>query len=123
MAVGILGLTEAGKQGGVPSPKLVSAAHEFEAMMMKELLAPVEQGAESLTGEEETGSGNALGSYAAEALGRAISARGGFGIAESLLHHFSAQGAGVSHSRSSNHSGTEQVPQFHNEIGKNPANK
>ena len=82
-----------GAVGAAPSPMLLTAAHEFEAMMMKELLAPLEQSHDPLTGEDEAGSGNALGSFADEALGRAISARGGFGIADSILSRLSSQAA------------------------------
>jgi hypothetical protein len=35
-----------------PQPRLVRAAHEFEAQMMKELLKPM-TGNDALTGEEE----------------------------------------------------------------------
>jgi len=33
-----------GYSATAPSPKLVSAAHEFEAAMMKELMAPLQSG-------------------------------------------------------------------------------
>jgi Rod binding domain-containing protein len=80
-----------------PSPRLVNAAHEFEAQMMKELLKPMTRG-DALTndGDEDQGSGGALGEFASEALGRAISDRGGFGIANSIvkqLSHSSADAA------------------------------
>jgi Rod binding domain-containing protein len=73
------------------SPRLVHAAHEFEAQMMKELLKPM-TGSDGLTGEDSdasTGSGGAMGEFASEALGRALSERGGFGIATSILHSVS----------------------------------
>jgi hypothetical protein len=35
-----------------PQPRLVRAAHEFEAQMMKELMKPLTRGS-SLTGEED----------------------------------------------------------------------
>jgi len=67
------------------SPRLVKAAREFEAQMMKELLKPMtEAGAEA--GEEEEGeSGGALREFAAEAFGEALSARGGLGIAKEIV--------------------------------------
>ncbi|HZP05927.1 MAG TPA: hypothetical protein VFB43_13585 [Terracidiphilus sp.] len=80
-----------------PNPKLVHAAHEFEAQMMKELLTPM-TGGDPLTGDssgDEDGSGLALGSgsgsdgaladFAAQALGQALSERGGFGIADRIV--------------------------------------
>lgn len=84
-----------------PSPKLVSAAHEFEAQMMKELMAPLEPGHDLLGGGEDEGSSSALSSFAGEALGKAISEHGGLGIAKSILHQLAAK---------SNHSGNASVP-------------
>lgn len=59
-----------------PNPRLVRAAHEFEAQMMKELLEPM-RGEDALTADDEdaglgqgSGSGGALGEFASEALGR-----------------------------------------------------
>ena len=79
----------------VPQPRLVRAAHEFEAQMMKELLKPMTNS--SLTGEDEdsgadSGSGGALGQFASEALGRALSEQGGFGIANSIVRDLSHSG-------------------------------
>lgn len=78
-----------------PQPRLVRAAHEFEAQMMKELMKPLNQG-DSLTGTDKDGddsnSGGALGEFASEALGRALSNGGGFGIATSIVKHLSSAG-------------------------------
>ena len=81
---------------GVPQPRLVRAAHEFEAQMMKELLKPM-TGTDGLTGEDEDaggggGSNGALGEFASEALGQALSQRGGFGIANSIVRDLSNSG-------------------------------
>jgi Rod binding domain-containing protein len=79
-----------------PSPRLVNAAHEFEAQMMKELLKPMATaGTDPLTGEDEdsgAGSGTALGEFATEALGRALSERGGLGIANKIIGQLSGAG-------------------------------
>jgi Rod binding domain-containing protein len=77
----------------IPSPRLVRAAHEFEGQMMKELLKPLTGGG-SLTGaaedeDEDAGSCGALGEFASEALGQALSARGGFGIADRIVRDLS----------------------------------
>lgn len=87
-----------------PQPRLVKAAHEFEAQMMKELMKPLNQGT-SLTGadadgDDDSGSGGALGEFAAEALGRALSEQEGFGIASSIVKQLSHAG---------NQNGTAQV--------------
>ena len=75
-----------------PSPRLVKAAHEFEAQMMKELLQPMTSG-DGLTGDDtESGSGGVLASFASEALGRALSDRGGLGIATSIVHALAGRG-------------------------------
>lgn len=84
------------KAGTAPSPRLVRAAHEFEGQMMKELLKPMTSG-DSLTGAEDDtdsgmGSGGALGEFASEALGQALSLRGGFGIADRIVGALSHSG-------------------------------
>lgn len=83
---------QVGGQAG-PSPKLVHAAREFEGQMMKELLQPMTGGGQ-LSGEDDDvqageGSGSALGEFAADALGQALSARGGFGIADRIVSELS----------------------------------
>ncbi len=76
-----------------PNPKLVRAAHEFEAQMMKELLQPMTAD-DPLSGDDDgaglalgsgSGSGGALSDFASEALGQALSQRGGFGIADMIV--------------------------------------
>lgn len=71
-----------------PEPRLAKAAQEFEACLMKELLRPMQQQS-ALFGKDEdsSGSNDALGSFASDALAGAISARGGFGIAHQIVEH------------------------------------
>ncbi len=86
-------------------PKLVTAAHQFEASLMQELLKPLSSG--QIFGEEDNdsaeaggglsdltssseGSGNALMSFGSEALAKALSEKGGMGIARRILDHFEA---------------------------------
>jgi peptidoglycan hydrolase FlgJ len=78
-----------------PDPRLRPAAHEFEACLMKEFLQPLQHDAlfSDQTGgdggdEAGEGSDGALMSFGAEALAKAISERGGFGIARKILDHF-----------------------------------
>jgi Rod binding domain-containing protein len=82
-------------QGAVaPQPRLVRAAHEFEAQMMKEIMKPM-TGASGLTGEDDdssSGSAGALGEFASEALARALSDHGGFGIANQIVKELSHSG-------------------------------
>lgn len=67
-------------------PRLKPAAHEFEACLMKEFLEPLQHGdLFADDGDDAGGSDSALMSFGSEALGRAISERGGFGIADRIL--------------------------------------
>jgi Rod binding domain-containing protein len=80
---------ELGQSPGGVSPRLAKAAHEFEGQLMQELLKPMTN-SDALTGEDsdgdsDAGSGGALGDFATEALGQALSQHGGFGIANRIL--------------------------------------
>ena len=75
------------------NPKLKSAAHEFEASLMQEFLKPLQHDPLFDSGDEGGtgvggGSSGALMSFGSEALAKAISERGGFGIATKILDHF-----------------------------------
>lgn len=72
--------------------RLVKAAHEFEGQMLTELLKPLTR-SDGLTGEDsDTNSGGALSAFASEALGQALSDRGGFGIANRIIAQLSHSG-------------------------------
>lgn len=75
----------------VPDPRLKQAAREFEAAMMKELVAPMSQPSALFEngGADEMG---VMGEYAAESLARGLSSRGGIGIADRIVHAFSRSG-------------------------------
>ena len=88
-----------------PSPRLVKAAHEFEAQMMKELLQPMMQGNglddDDGGGDDDSsglglgsgsGSGGALAEFASQSLGQALSQRGGFGIANQIIRELGRAG-------------------------------
>jgi Rod binding domain-containing protein len=80
--------TRAAVSGQKPEPRLAKAAQEFEASLMKELLRPMQQQSALFgTDEDSSGSNDALGSFASDALAGAISARGGFGIAHQIVEH------------------------------------
>ncbi len=88
------------------APKLVTAAHAFEASLMQELLKPLNRSG-ALGGDEddndavngeglgapEGGSGGALMSFGSEALASALSEKGGLGIARRILDHFETTNA------------------------------
>lgn len=77
-------------------PRLIRAAHEFEGQMLKELLKPLtaEDGLAGAAsdGDSDDGSGSILGEFASEALGKALSEHGGFGIADRILGQLSRSG-------------------------------
>ncbi len=75
------------RSASLPQPRLVQAAHEFEAQMMKELLKPMNLGT-GMDGDDSD-SGGALADFATEALGKSLSASGGLGIATSILRSLS----------------------------------
>ncbi len=81
---------------GAANPKLVSAAHSFEASLMKEFLKPLEHdtlfsgsgSGSAASGDAGEGSAGALMSFGSESMAKAISEHGGFGIATRILNHF-----------------------------------
>lgn len=85
-----------GSAAQIKDAKLARSAHEFEASLMAELLKPL-QGGDALTGEDSdgggAGSGGALAGFASESLARAISEKGGFGIADRILHQLESANA------------------------------
>jgi flagellar protein FlgJ len=87
------GLEKAGREpsGATPQPRLVRAAHEFEAMMMKELLKPM-TGGENDDEDSADAGGGVLGDFATEALGQGLSGGGGFGIAKEVIRSLSHSG-------------------------------
>ncbi|MBT9330315.1 hypothetical protein [Paracidobacterium acidisoli] len=93
-------LTGTGAAAGAAAPynpRLKSAAHEFEASLMKELLEPMQRHSlfsDGADGQEDgDDSQNALASFGSESMAKAISERGGFGIATEILKHFEKTGA------------------------------
>ena len=85
----------------LPPTRLVKAAHEFEAQLMKEILKPVTADEGFCVDENDSGSGGILKEFAGEALGLALSVHGGLGIAKSIVQSLPHPG---------NSSGFETVP-------------
>jgi|GEM_PF-971453 hypothetical protein len=92
----------AGMNAGSAQPRLVKAAHEFEAQLMKELMKPLTSGGAPGDDEDDDqgsglgaelgagfGSGGALSEYASESLAQALSLQGGFGIADKIIKQLS----------------------------------
>jgi Rod binding domain-containing protein len=80
--------TSAMESGAKPNPKLESAAHEFEASLMKEFLKPLQEDSLFSAEDNSAGSQDTLMGYGAEAMAKGISEHGGFGIASQILRHF-----------------------------------
>src|ERR1700733_14969783 len=67
--------------------KLVDAAQQFEASMLQELLKPMQHGHDSWGGEMkgDDASTDTISSFGTEAVAKAISKGGGFGIAKQIV--------------------------------------
>lgn len=93
------------------NPKLKSAAHEFEASLMQEFLKPLQHDSlfspdksdgSSSDSDDDQGSSGALMSFGSEAMAKAISERGGFGIATKILDHFKTESKTANPANSAN---------------------
>jgi flagellar protein FlgJ len=67
--------------------KLVDAAQQFEATMLQELLKPMQHGQSSWGDEEksEESASDTISGFGTEAIAKAISKSGGFGIARRVV--------------------------------------
>jgi flagellar protein FlgJ len=72
---------------GQKQAKLVDAAQQFEAVMLQELLKPMQHGQSSWGGEEKNDdtASDTISSFGTEAIAKAISKGGGFGIAKQIV--------------------------------------
>lgn len=78
--------------GAAPQPRLMRAAHEFEGQMMQELLKPMMAALAGTGSDSGADSNEALGEFASETLGNALSAQGGLGIADQIVRDLSHSG-------------------------------
>ena len=70
--------------------KLKDGAHQFEAMMLHQMLKTVKFGAAPGDDEGES-EGDALQGYGTEALAKSIAGAGGFGIANQIIRQVTAE--------------------------------
>jgi Rod binding domain-containing protein len=84
--------TSATQRFNPPPPRLVKAAHEFEAQMMKELLKPMTESPSFAGDDDDSGAAGTMSGFASEALGKSLSEQGGFGIANNILRALSQKG-------------------------------
>ena len=78
---------------GPKQAKLVDAAQQFEASMLQELLKPMQHGRDSWGGEEKSddSGSDTISSLGTEAIAKAISKGGGFGIARQIVSKVSVE--------------------------------
>jgi peptidoglycan hydrolase FlgJ len=69
-----------------PSPKLVKAAQDFEAILLSTWLEKLEESYAGTDDDMDPAHGT-LASMGSEAMASALAARGGIGIAQMLLQH------------------------------------
>jgi flagellar protein FlgJ len=74
--------------------KLVDAAQQFEATMLEELLKPMQHGQGSWGGEENSDdtASDTISTFGTEAIAKAISKGGGFGIAKQIVSKVALEG-------------------------------
>ena len=72
---------------GQKQAKLVDAAQQFEAAMLQELLKPMQHGQDSWGSElkSDDSASDTISSFGSEAVAKAISKGGGFGIAKQII--------------------------------------
>lgn len=76
----------------VQDRKLTAGAHEFEAMLVSEMMKPLHFGETEDEGDGElTGAAGTIHSMATEALSKGIAAGGGLGIAREILRQVTAE--------------------------------
>lgn len=77
--------------------KLVDAAQQFEAMLLQQMLKPMQGGADGEDGGEKAalGGGETLAAFGTEAVARAILRGGGFGLARQIVRQVTAEHRGV----------------------------
>ncbi|HWZ51310.1 MAG TPA: hypothetical protein VNW54_07585 [Granulicella sp.] len=72
----------------VPSPRLTTASHQFEASMLQELLKPLQQQSglsDSDKDGDDSDSNSSLREFGTEVMAGALSQRGGLGISKMVL--------------------------------------
>jgi peptidoglycan hydrolase FlgJ len=88
-----LGQVDAGTESR-KNAKLVDAAHQFEGMMLQEMLKPMQGGQDSWGGDvksDEDSASDTISSFGSEALAKSISQKGGFGIAKKVISQVEQQ--------------------------------
>ena len=78
-------------ENSTPSPKLVKAAHEFEAILLQSWLEKMNQSFVGEGGSLDPGH-DTMSSLGTQAIAQAMAARGGIGIASMILRQLQRHG-------------------------------
>jgi Rod binding domain-containing protein len=81
---GVQAAAQAATAEAARTTRLKKAAQEFESQMMSELLKPMQN--DPLFAENDEGASATIQGMATQALGQAMAAQGGIGIAAKVLH-------------------------------------
>jgi Rod binding domain-containing protein len=73
--------------GASPSPKLVKAARQFEALLLESLLGPMERTFSALPGGANQAGSDTYNSLGVQALSAGLAASGGLGIASMIVRN------------------------------------
>ena len=65
--------------------RLIDTAQQFEAMLLQQMLKPIQDSENSWDTKDKDHSADTLSSFGTEAVAKAISKRGGFGIARRVI--------------------------------------
>jgi Rod binding domain-containing protein len=71
--------------------KIADGAHQFEGMMIQQMLKGMNFGASPDADSDGGGEQNALQSYGTEALARSLASHGGFGLASRIIQQVTAE--------------------------------
>ena len=71
--------------------KLKDAAQQFEAMLLGELLKPLQFGGAPGADEESGGANDTIRGFGTEAVAKAIAAGGGFGLGKQIVRQVTAE--------------------------------
>ena len=74
----------------VPAPRSLKAARDFEAVLIQSLLESLEKTFGTIPGQDSCPGSDDYNYLGTRSLAEAISARGGFGIAEMIARHLPA---------------------------------
>jgi flagellar protein FlgJ len=73
------------QMGAIKNAKLADGAQQFEAMMLQQMLKPLQFGAAPGDADTDAGANDTIRTLGTEAIGKAIAKAGGFGLAKQIV--------------------------------------